>query len=94
MRVLVLGSVDDARGFGLAGTAARTPRDRRALEAELAHAGDQRPPVGLVLVSAEVAALSPRAVRAFAETPGAPPLLVLPETGEGRQNGGSHEIAR
>jgi vacuolar-type H+-ATPase subunit F/Vma7 len=78
MRVLCLGTADDARGFALAGAVARTPADRRALETTLGRALEERPPVGLVLVSAEVAALSPGAVRAFAERAGAPPLLVLP----------------
>ena len=79
MRVLVLGTPDDARGFALAGALARAPGSRRELDVLLSRAAEER--VGLVLVSAEVAALSPRAVRAFAERPGAPPLLVLPAGG-------------
>jgi vacuolar-type H+-ATPase subunit F/Vma7 len=74
MRVLVLGNADDARGFALAGATAIAPKSRRELETALAHATD----VGLVLLSAEIAALAPRAVRAFVERPFAPPLLVLP----------------
>ncbi len=87
MRVLVLGTPDDALGFGLAGALARAPRNARELSEALGRVGDERPPVGLVLVSAPVAALSPRTVRAFAERPGAVPVLVLPE-------GGDHEGAR
>ena len=86
MRVLVLGTPDDALGFGFAGAATRTPETARELAAALAHVGDDGP-VGLVLVSAPVAALSPRAVRDFTESAFAPPLLVLPERLE-------HESAR
>jgi vacuolar-type H+-ATPase subunit F/Vma7 len=104
MRVLVLGTIDDARGFGLAGALVRAPRDGRDLEAALARAPDERPTVGLVLVSAEVAALSPRAIRAFVDRPGAVPLLVLPTmTGDTQRplvetappaDGGAREGAR
>jgi vacuolar-type H+-ATPase subunit F/Vma7 len=95
MRVLVLGSRDDARGFALAGAVTRAPRDRRELVAALARVMDERPPVGLVLVSAAIAELAPRAVEAFAAKEGAPPILVLPEEKRrDRVEGGSHEIAR
>jgi vacuolar-type H+-ATPase subunit F/Vma7 len=98
MRVLVLGTVDDARGFGLAGALARAPSNRREVEAALARVAEERPPVGLVIVSAEVAALSPRAIRAFAERPGAVPFLVLPGSpsppAEPRAEGGAREGAR
>ncbi len=88
MRVLVLGTADDARGFGLAGALAWAPRGRREIEAALARAVTEEPPIGLVLVSAEIAAEAPRAVRSFAERAGAPPLLVLPEGRRATANGG------
>jgi vacuolar-type H+-ATPase subunit F/Vma7 len=87
MRVLVLGTPDDTLGFALAGATARAPKTAREVEAALAQAGEERPPFGLVLVSEPVAALAPRAVRAFCRRPGAPPLLVLPE-------GANHEDTR
>jgi vacuolar-type H+-ATPase subunit F/Vma7 len=87
MRVLVLGTPDDTLGFALAGATARAPQSARELEALLAQASEERPPVGLVLVSEPIAALAPRAVRVFRERPGAPPLLVLPQRA-------THEDAR
>jgi vacuolar-type H+-ATPase subunit F/Vma7 len=89
MRVLVLGTADDARGFALAGARAIVPQGRREVAAALARASEEQPPVGLVLVSAEVAALAEDAVRAFAARAGSPPILVLPGAG-----GGAHEGAR
>lgn len=74
--VTLLGSTGDALGFKLAGVKARTPRDRAELEAALAELEGAR---DLVLVSAEVAALAPDVVAAFAAAEGAPILLVLPE---------------
>ncbi len=76
MRVVVLGTADDARGFALAGTDAELVGDGRALEGALGRLQEERA-VGLVIVSAEAAALAPTAVRAFAARPAAPPLLVL-----------------
>jgi vacuolar-type H+-ATPase subunit F/Vma7 len=78
MRALLLGNEDDARGFGLAGVDARVCRDRAALEAELARLRREQPGVGLLLVSADVAALAPVALRSFRDQDGSPPVLEVP----------------
>lgn len=78
MRVLLLGAGDDARGFALAGCETRALVTRREVELALVKIADEARPVGLVLVTAEVAALAPRALRAAAERPNGPPLVVLP----------------
>jgi vacuolar-type H+-ATPase subunit F/Vma7 len=74
MKVLLLGTARDLRGFALAGLEGRACDGAAELEEALAEA--TRAEVGLVALSAEVAALSPAAVKACAATR---PLIVLPE---------------
>lgn len=77
MRVVLLGTVDDVRGFALAGVPGVVVTERRELEAGLRAAADAG--AGLVLVSAATAALAPAAVAALAGRDGGPAVLVLPE---------------
>lgn len=74
MKVLLLGTPSDLRGFALAGLEGRPCTRAAELEEELAKA--RRGDVALIALSAEVAALSPAAVKASAA---AQPLIVLPE---------------
>lgn len=73
MKLLLLGTPQDARGFALAGVEARVCGCAAELEKALQEA--ERAPAAMVAVSAAVAELAPSAVRAY---PGA--LIVLPRT--------------
>lgn len=74
MKVLLLGTRRDLRGFALAGLEGRACKGAAELEEALAEASQGE--VALVALSAELAALSPAAVKACAA---ARPLIVLPE---------------
>jgi hypothetical protein len=77
MSAVLLGDGEDARGFALAGVAAVPCGDARALESELGRLAAAHG-LELVLVSAAVAALAPRALEAFRGRPAGPVVLVLP----------------
>jgi vacuolar-type H+-ATPase subunit F/Vma7 len=77
MNAAVLGSADDARGFGLCGWPARACRDVGELTAALAALRERRD-LALLLLSADAAALAPRAVEAFRAAAPATVVLVLP----------------
>jgi vacuolar-type H+-ATPase subunit F/Vma7 len=78
MRALLVGDVDDARGFALAGVETRVAVEAREVERALAEAARAEPPVGLVIVSAGAAALAPRTVAALAARGEPPAVVVLP----------------
>jgi vacuolar-type H+-ATPase subunit F/Vma7 len=83
VRIRFVGSSGDALGFSLAGIAGALARDRReadkALEAIESDGG-----AGLLLVSASVRELSPRALERIRRRGGLPALVILPpEAAEG-----------
>ncbi|HEY7413264.1 MAG TPA: V-type ATP synthase subunit F [Vicinamibacteria bacterium] len=81
MKAVVLGREVDVRGFALAGVDGLVCEDAGALAGGLrVTAADHE--VGLLLLSAEAAALDPAAVTRFRRRPGAPLVLVLPPVGE------------
>jgi vacuolar-type H+-ATPase subunit F/Vma7 len=84
VKVVVVGSPDEVRGFALAGVEGQTATTRReAIDAlrDLLGAGQG---VGLLLLSQAVAQAIPREIREL-RLRGAPPaLLILPGSGEAR----------
>jgi vacuolar-type H+-ATPase subunit F/Vma7 len=87
MKILVLGTPDDVRGFALAGAAGRVPRDAEEVEQAIEEA--ERDGVELILLSPEIARLAPEAVAASRVL-----VVILPEggadadAGERRGDGG------
>lgn len=81
MKIIVLGDPDDARGFALAGGHGRSCGDPGQLETALAEAAGPEAAVGIVVLSAPVAALSPVAVAAARGRADGPIVLVLPDRG-------------
>ena len=85
MRLVLLGNLDDARGFRLAGVETIVCRTRddvdRAVAGLLAEGN-----VGAVLVSEAVYRLAPGVLTALQDRPQWPIVLVLPEDGaDGRR---------
>ena len=78
MKVLLVGTGEDARGFALAGVAVRACETAADAAAALSAARDPDAEVGLVLVTPGVAQRAPEAVRAFLRSTPPPALLVLP----------------
>jgi vacuolar-type H+-ATPase subunit F/Vma7 len=77
VNAVLLGDVQDARGFALAGFAAVPCGDVREAESALRRVA-AAPDLALVLVSPGVAALVPEALDAFRARAAAPVVLVLP----------------
>ena len=74
MKIEVVGSPEDVRGFALAGLPGRVAE--RPAEVEAALAGSD---AGLLLISASAARLAPEAIARLEGGLGAPVALVLPE---------------
>jgi vacuolar-type H+-ATPase subunit F/Vma7 len=74
MKIAVVGSPEDVRGFALAGLPGRVAESGAEVEAALA--GSQ---AGLLLVSGDAARLAPEAIGRLERGEGAPVALVLPE---------------
>jgi len=81
MRARILGTEGDVRGGLLAGVEGTICRTRAEAEAAFDRVEADAAEVGLVLVSAPVAALVPARVAALEERADAPVILVLPELG-------------
>ena len=79
MKIVVLGDPDDVRGFALAGAYGRACGDPGELETALAEAVGPEAAVGIVVLSASVAALAPAAVAAARGRADGPIILVLPD---------------
>ncbi len=80
MRILVIGSAPDVRGFALAGIGGRVAADAESGRRELAAARAARD-VGLVLLSEPLARQLTAELRALAAAGPAPVALVLPGNG-------------
>jgi vacuolar-type H+-ATPase subunit F/Vma7 len=74
VKVVVLGTPDDVRGFALAGAAGRVPRDGDDVAQAIAEA--ERDGVQLILLSPEIARLAPQHVAASRVS-----IVILPEGG-------------
>ena len=74
MRIAVVGSPDDVRGFALAGLPGRVAESGAEVEAAL-----EGSDAGLLLVSADAARLAPESIARLEQGEGAPVALVLPE---------------
>ncbi len=89
MKLVVLGTADDVRGFALAGVAGVRPVSGREVEEQLAAAAG----LDLILLSSEVAALAPQAVAAARSRAGGPLILILPGASETVDKGGARADA-
>ncbi len=74
MKIAVVGSPEDVRGFALAGLPGQVAQGGAEVEAALAGSD-----AGLLLVSACAARLAPEAIARLERGEGAPVALVLPE---------------
>ena len=79
MKIAVVGSREDVRGFALAGLTGQVAEGVPEVEAALAAAAREGSEAGLLLVSASAARLAPEAIAALERREGAPVALVLPE---------------
>lgn len=77
MKIRLVGDADDVLGFSLAGVEGFIARDRRQAEQALA-AVEADGGVGLLLVSASIEDLRPRALERIRRREGLPALVVLP----------------
>jgi vacuolar-type H+-ATPase subunit F/Vma7 len=74
VKIAVVGSAEDVRGFALAGLSGRVAESGAEVEAALAGSD-----ASLLLVSAVTARLAPEAIERLERGEGAPVALVLPE---------------
>jgi vacuolar-type H+-ATPase subunit F/Vma7 len=74
VKIAVVGSPEDVRGFALAGLPGRVAESPAEVEAALAGSD-----AGLLLVSASTARLAPESIARLERGEGAPVALVLPE---------------
>ena len=77
MKIRLVGDPDDVLGFSLAGVEGFIVRDRRQAEQALA-AAETDGGIGLLLVSATIEDLHPRALERIRRRGGLPALIVLP----------------
>jgi vacuolar-type H+-ATPase subunit F/Vma7 len=74
VKIAVVGSAEDVRGFALAGLSGRVAESGAEVEAALAGSD-----ASLLLVSAVTARLAPEAIERLERGEGTPVALVLPE---------------
>jgi vacuolar-type H+-ATPase subunit F/Vma7 len=79
VRIAVVGSPEDVRGFALLGLTGQVAEGSRDVEAALEAAAREGLETGLLLVSACAARLAPEAILGLQRREGAPVVLVLPE---------------
>ena len=79
MKIVVVGSPEDVRGFALAGLAGYPADGRLEVETILAERSREDSDVGLLLVSGSAARQAPEALAALRKRDGAPIVLELPE---------------
>ena len=82
MRLAVVGSPEDVRGFGLAGVQGRSATTRKEAILVLRELLTQRGEIGLVLVSAALARVIAREVAELRRRGVPPAVLVLPDREE------------
>lgn len=82
MKILLVGNAVDALGFSLAGVEGFVAHDRREAEQALG-AIEADGGVGLLLVSASIEDLRPRALERIRRRGGLPALVVLPPRAAG-----------
>ncbi len=79
MKIAVVGSPEDVRGFSLAGLTGQVAESAAEMERALAAATRGGSEAGLLLVSADAARLASESVSGLERREGAPVVLVLPE---------------